>query len=511
MSGAQFYPIVSQPGIKRDGTAYAGNYYIDGQWVRFQRGLPRKIGGFIQMFTGLVNIVRDMFVAPASPNFNVYVADSDALQYFPVDQFGTLVGGPVNRTPVGFVANANNIWQFDTMFTVANASLGISAGVQLFAHAAPNLSFIDSEVNTPVYYGSLDGTTPLVNTGINVSGGILTLGPFLFSFGTDGIVNISNQNDPTTILASLNPTRLKIVAGAAVRGGNSSPAGLLWSLNSLLRVTYVGATAVGDPVPFRFDTVTDQSSILSSSSIIEYDSRYFWCGIDRFLVYNGIVQEVPNQLSLDFFFQNLNYSQRQKVWATKVPQYGEIWWHFPYGTATECNHAVIYNIRENTWYDTEIHRSAGYFEQVFADPIWANNVPNISNQYNVYRHETGNDQNDAGVITTIDSFIETGDISWCAVGPTGSWNGTNRWTDLYRIEPDFWQQAGDITVTINGREYAQSATVQTASYTLAPGQEKLDLREQRRFMTIRFDNNAVGGFWELGQLLLFLRIGDVRA
>ena len=37
--------IRSLPGIKRDGTRFDGEFYPDGQWVRFQRGLPRKMGG----------------------------------------------------------------------------------------------------------------------------------------------------------------------------------------------------------------------------------------------------------------------------------------------------------------------------------------------------------------------------------------------------------------------------------------------------------------------------------
>ena len=35
--------LKSQPGIKRDGTKFEGDFYVDGQWVRFQRGRPRKI------------------------------------------------------------------------------------------------------------------------------------------------------------------------------------------------------------------------------------------------------------------------------------------------------------------------------------------------------------------------------------------------------------------------------------------------------------------------------------
>jgi hypothetical protein len=80
-------------------------------------------------------------------------------------------------------------------------------------------------------------------------------------------------------------------------------------------------------------------------------------------------------MNQNYFFDNLNYSQRQKVWVTKVPRYGEIWWFYPRGDATECTDAIIYNIRENTWYDAGealgARRSAGYFSQVFAYPVAA--------------------------------------------------------------------------------------------------------------------------------------------
>lgn len=36
--------LKSSPGIKRDGTKFEGDHYTDGQWVRWQRNLPRKMG-----------------------------------------------------------------------------------------------------------------------------------------------------------------------------------------------------------------------------------------------------------------------------------------------------------------------------------------------------------------------------------------------------------------------------------------------------------------------------------
>ncbi|MFM7851165.1 MAG: hypothetical protein ACKO96_04425, partial [Flammeovirgaceae bacterium] len=102
---------------------------------------------------------------------------------------------------------------------------------------------------------------------------------------------------------------------------------------------------------WRYDLISSQSSILSSKCVIEYDGIYYWVGVDRFLMYNGVVKEIPNSMNQNYFFDNLNYDQRQKVYVNKVPRFGEIWWFYPRGSATECNDAIIYNVRENCWYD----------------------------------------------------------------------------------------------------------------------------------------------------------------
>lgn len=47
MTTPQPFIIRSKPGIKRDGTQFDGDYYTDAEWCRFQRGLPRKIGGYV--------------------------------------------------------------------------------------------------------------------------------------------------------------------------------------------------------------------------------------------------------------------------------------------------------------------------------------------------------------------------------------------------------------------------------------------------------------------------------
>ena len=467
--------------------------------MRFYRGFPRKIGGYKQILGGLPNVPRGLFNFPQSPDFNLYFADYQSLKFVTMDQDSNVIS-PVNDvTPASFVPSVNNVWTFDVMFsTISNENM-------LIAHAAPNLLSISNTVDTPVYFGRVGDTTPLVETGISAAGGIVVLHPFLFTFGTAGDVKWSNANDPTTIMGEARIASQKVVAGLPTRAGNSSPGGLLWTLDSLIRVTQVGQSEI----LFRFDTITNQSSILSSRSVIEYDGRWLWAGIDRFLFYDGSVREVPNDMNLNFFYLNLNYAQRQKVWATKVPQYGEIWWYYPSGTNIECDSALIYNIRENSWYNTTLARGIGYFEQVCAVPIWADSYPDVGGLFSIWQHEKGLNKNVGGVLTSIPSFFETGNIAWVANGPTGQWTGTEKWVDLYRIEPDFIQN-GDMTLTVRGKEYARSPDVDSDPYVFTPDTEKIDLHEQRREMRLRFSSDEIDSFYQLGQTIAVIRYGDDR-
>jgi hypothetical protein len=105
------------------------------------------------------------------------------------------------------------------------------------------------------------------------------------------------------------------------------------------------------------------------------DGVYYWMGVDRFYAYNGSVQVMPNDKNINWVYDNLNFNQRQKVWATKVPRYNEVWFFYPRGNATECTDAIIYNVKDKLWYDAGqaegARRSCGYTTEVFPSPIWA--------------------------------------------------------------------------------------------------------------------------------------------
>lgn len=366
----QIVQIRSAPGIKRDGTKFEGDQYVDGQWVRFQRGLPRKIGGYRSINKFLRGLPRSLAEYTQDLLTYVHAGSADRLERFFID--GTYNTSVItDRTPSsGFTADDGNLWQFATSYDTTN-------GNQIVAQVAPNLGCICNSDGGALFVGDLLGTSALtqvtlVPTNFNVTGGVVSLPPYTFAFGNDGYAAWSVPNKPDDFTGSgagnAYITGQKIVKGMPLRGGpGNSPSGLFWSADSLIRGTYIGGTPV-----FQFDTISAQSSILSAASVIEYDGIFYWIGTDRFLMFNGVVREVENNLNINFFFDNLNYAQRQKVFAYKVPRFGEIWWCFPFGDSLEPNHAVIFNVRENTWYDTALPnggRGAGLFPAVFSKPL----------------------------------------------------------------------------------------------------------------------------------------------
>ena len=375
----QIVQIKSAPGIKRDGTKFEGDQYVDGQWVRFQRGLPRKIGGYRSVNKYLLGLPRTLHEYTQDLLTYVHAGSANRVERFYID--GTYNTSVVtDRTPTsGFTQSAANLWQFSVGYDTTN-------GNQIVAQVAPNLNCICNSDGGEIFVGDLLGTgaltpVPALNkpANFNCTGGVVALPPYTFAFGSDGYVAWSVPNNPSDYVSSgagnAYITGQKIIRAMPLRGGpGNSPSGLFWSADSLIRGSYIGGTG---PV-FQFDTISTQSSILSAQSVIEYDGIFYWIGTDRFLMFNGVVREIENNVNLNFFFDNLNYPQRQKVFAYKVPRFGEIWWCFPLGDSDEPNHAIIYNVRENTWYDTPLPnggRGAGLFPAVFSKPLLSGAAP----------------------------------------------------------------------------------------------------------------------------------------
>lgn len=369
------FEFLSLPGIRRDGTSLESDYYADGVWVRWQRGKPRKMGGYRAMSQLVKGPVRSLLVDSRNGLNTAHYFSQWGIQrqQFSLSGAG---GGVEDRTPLTLVPNPVYTWSHGIM---ASSTGGTFAA--LLAASTPDLNDITSDVSGQVWSGGMSDSAPLTplsdSSGLlQVSGGVTVLQPFPVVYGSAGLIRIGNPNDlssttwdtgGSSLATTANPAGTKVVYGAPVRGGSQSPAGLFWALDALIRVSFNPGNT---QALWQFDTLSNPITIMSKKAVVEHDGKYYWPGVDRFLFYNGVVQELPNQMNINWFMDNVNRTQVNKVWGAKVPRWGEIWWFYPRGSDIECGDAVIWNYVENTWYDAKKVRSAGAPPQLFSYPIW---------------------------------------------------------------------------------------------------------------------------------------------
>ena len=513
--------LASQPGVKRDGTRLEGNYHVDAQWCRWHRGLPRKMRGFKTAANSMAEKTYGMHafvtgglhgVGTQAGYEYVHMGTAGHLYQQVLDYDGTLQTSS-DRIPAGFTSNPDNLWQFASMYDTNSSSN------RVIAHVAPNLGDIANSATGKVYFGDMTDTAALTDTGaVPVSGGILVLYPYLLAFGDAGDVSWTTLNRPDDWPGANNArvTGSKLVCGLPLRGTGTGPGGLLWSLDSLIRVSFTSESTGY----WAFDTLTDDISVLSSRSVIEYDGIYYWAGVDRFMMFNGVVRELPNQMNLDWFFNDaeggINYAARQKAFAFKLPRWGEIWWCFPRGAGvTECNYAVIYNVREDTWYDTALpnfNYCSGTFATVYEHPLVTAATNNGAGDFYrlIKQDEKFMDFVDGpGKSAPVQSYFETNEFSTLeGQQPTG------KTLSVARIEPDF-VQTGDMTVTVRGRPNARATPVDGDSVTFSdtaatPTDQTVKVKDSFRLMSFRFESNTPGGNYVAGETYAHIEQTDGR-
>ena len=532
-------PIIlkSLAGIKRDGTRFEGDYYVDGQWVRWQRGLPRKIGGYTVVNRYLSEISRGVKTFTENGLTYFHSGSAGTVERFTLDATGNS-SITTARTPSTLAVNDDNLWQFDVIYDTQS----IPAANMLVAQVAPNAGCLCNTDGGQIFIGSMIGTAALTEVttfpaGVSATGGVVSLHPYLMYFGNDGVIGWSVAGAPTDLIGvgsgNARVAGQKIVRGLALRGGpGNAPAGLFWSADAVIRASFVGGAEI-----FQFDTISPYSSILSANSVIEYDGIYYWLGTDRMLMFNGVVREIPNNLNINYFYDGVNREATQRVWAYKVPRYGEIWWCYPRGDATECTHAIIYNVRENTWYDTELPnsgRTAGEWSPLYAAPLLcgletsdyvANNritesadlrvtenglqrIITPQEGFMVWQHEHDVNEIDGQFITAVPSFFETADMSFLATPG----NGRSKWIHVDSIEPDF-VQSGNMTVQLTGRANAKAAEVLGPERTIfaqptTPYEQVVSFKEERRELRFKFTSNTINGDYQMGQVIAHIGEAD---
>ncbi len=575
----QMFPITYKPGILRDGSPFQGSYSTGGQWVRFFRGQPQNIGG-MKNYLLYIQTIPELLPPSSTPTAVLIYYDSDGNKhilvgvslvtqqhkYSVIDATYNNIGSQTLTYFKKFTNPTHTLTQFVVVISIINnvkTELILSLGMKNYTDINSNeaVSTILAKKDTGEFWTVKFKADPVKNQNEEfkqpiptednfifkeATGGMLYVGNRLFYYGNNGLVRWSSAsqeklNKKTNITCpflffedkySINISTDKVIYGAEWRGGANSPTIIFWTLGSVILISNTTGSnnqVITDPDDLSFSkkVLSRDSSILSSNSVVEYDGIFYWPGTQRFFVFNGVVLPLENNLNRQTFFDTIDMSKRQRVFGVKNVSRDEIWWFYPEkgkDANVGCTRAVIYNVVDNTWYDTGIERAAGYFDNTGGNmyTVGKNLSPyeGDNNSY-VWEHEVGNDQVNLykdvdQQVKAIPSFFTTPIISYATFNPQKQVAGIDYNIAIERIEPNIvGTKKIKMTVSINTYEYPASTPV-TAIYNLTTDGEEntvrpaINERKQGRNINFTFKSEGIGSGYQMGTTFVLAEIDDGR-
>jgi hypothetical protein len=325
------------------------------------------------------------------------------------------------------------------------------------------------------------GTVPTSNLGV-----VVTPENFIVALGAGGNrrrIMWADQTDYTdwdiTSLTNTAGDLLLPSRGAIFAARRAQSETLIWTETDLIALRYVGGAFIYSPVP------VGQDGAISRRSMAVIDTGAVWMGQNAFFQYDGYTKPLPSDMS-DYVFGDLNRVQASKVWAETRAEFGEVVWHYPSASSTECDRAVVYNRRMGIWYPLEYARTAG--EDRGALPYSVAVDPDGL----VWQHESGRTY--PGVATL--PYAETGPVE-IGDGPMY----VSRWIPDERtlgeleltLTPSRWPTAADGTPTT-----LTPASQRDLRLTAGQLQLKVSTSEDHpdadwRLGTVRLDVSPAGG------------------
>lgn len=536
-------PLVYKPGIQRNAGDFQDEYCIDGQWIRFVNGKIRKMKGQKEIFNGPIVGVDitflDMYFSGTNPVLIYATMNHGLYRCILNNELSNITNDRRVLDAIECGGDTTRTWQ-SAKFIMDGvpyiALLSTFNGNNMLSNRNGVLLWKSMTDNTADFVGYIDGLIPGNDENV-VSGGILYSSPCLYLYGNNGTILRSKTSNPLNFnemeensdAQSYKISENKLLFGASIRGGTNAPTFLFWTQNSVIYLTNVAdGTNPTSPIEFQREEITTNSSVMSPKSIVQYDSLFFWLGTDRAFVYNGIVESIKNDVNFEWFLENVDLNKRQKIYGYKVARYGEIRWAFPekrFSNRPEigCTREIVYNVRENSWYDTEIQRDCVTIYEatgdIFSYGDSCTNYPYIpANAYkSIWKQETGfYEVRHNNAVQTIPSFFTTPWFGYAAFPPAKDGKVMDKYIKITEIEPDFpapeshRRQANELLVVGSAMiKYAgvQRQTIVPIDFDLYIGNNrgKIDMRVQGRFVNLTF---ACVHPYTVGTILINFEIGD---
>lgn len=243
--------------------------------------------------------------------------------------------------------------------------------------------------------------------------------------------------------------------------------------------------------PFIWETklLDEKSGIIAKNARVQHNGIAYWMGSDNFYYYrSGNVEIIPSNTTHEttlkkFIFNDINTSQKSKIFCWYNRRFNEIWWHIPGSSSSEPDKIARFNVKDGTWTADTLNRSAGEYPTQLKEFPYLARTEDDNLTSTLYQHEKGDDDDGSSLAWSLslpfmDSSTDTANIT--------------------AVIPDSIQ-TGDITCTVNVKKYPQSASLYgSTALTITPTTEVQSFRQNSRFIQYVLSGNTLGQSWRMG-------------
>ena len=279
----------------------------------------------------------------------------------------------------------------------------------------------------------------------------------------------------------------KLVAGRVLADFIS----LVWTDAALYRFQYTGSAFI-----YNSSMIAKDCGLLSPGGAVTAAGIAYWIGQDTFWMYNGSVIPMPNVEDIrKYVFDQLKIDYGYQCTAVFSPQHNEVWFFYTINGQTNPTLGVIYSIENQCWAPLMYGRTSGtHFTQGDTRPYMGKGDGFIT------QHEVGFDDN--GV-----------PMPWSLTLSPYAMNQGVQSMDVMNFIPDFFEQVGNITLTVNTWDRINDSAMQdTETDTItAVDSGTVDMRVSGRYIGMVLGATSAGCYMRLGVPVAWIQPSGARS
>lgn len=484
------------PGITDDNTSLAtSGRWRDGSNVRFWDGLPQTIGGWeIYVPTAITGVCRNIHAwtdnsgqinAAFGSHSKLILEQGGAL--YDVTPSGLAAGNIDGLAGAGYGTGTydSGLYGAPTTSPLFPRTWSLSTWGQNLI-ASPRGGTIYSWDNVTANIATAVTNAPAACTSVIVvpERQIIALGCNESSGGVFNPLCIrwcDLENRTVWAETSTNNAGEAILEGAGriIAGKTASGGFFVWTDNAVFFARFVG-----DPgQTWRFDRLGQNCGLIgANAACVIGDTAYWLSSSGQFFTCasGGAPVMMPCEIRSDMF-DNISAAQGDKIVASSVSAWGEVWWFYPdQRDGNENSRYIAVSLALGSWFRGDLARTAYIDQGVLPYPLA------VDYSGYVYYHEKGTTANGGPFAWALDS-------SDILLDPNGE-----RVLLMRGIWPDIQRQSGGILLDVKTRLWPQDTELSAGSWQLSTGQSKQDFMASGRMIRLSFSGNSAPAFARFG-------------